>query len=108
VADLTDYDARNREIAARLVAGATHQQVAREFGLSKQRIGQLRLLLTGRPHSERPPKWPVERTRMLAKLWHQGLSCSQIGQRLGVSKDAVLGKARRLDLPIRVPGNARR
>ncbi|GAB0115044.1 GcrA family cell cycle regulator [Acidisoma sp. C75] len=34
----------------------------------------------------------------LKSLWDQGLSTAEIGRRLGISKNAVVGKAHRLDL----------
>jgi GcrA cell cycle regulator len=37
----------------------------------------------------------------LCEMWHDGLSTNAIGQRLGVSKNAVISKAHRLDLPAR-------
>jgi GcrA cell cycle regulator len=47
--------------------------------------------------------WPDERVRQLRLLWvvEPRLSTSEIGRRLGVSKNAVVGKAHRLDLPAR-------
>ena len=37
----------------------------------------------------------------LRALWDEGLSTAEIGRRLGVTKNAVVGKAHRLDLPAR-------
>jgi GcrA cell cycle regulator len=45
--------------------------------------------------------WTDERIEQLRKLWDQGLSASAIGKQLGVSKNAVVGKAHRLKLPAR-------
>lgn len=45
--------------------------------------------------------WTAERISELSKLWDQGLSASEIGKALGVSKNAVVGKAHRLKLPAR-------
>lgn len=45
--------------------------------------------------------WTDERIDQLRKLWDQGLSASAIGKQLGVSKNAVVGKAHRLKLPAR-------
>ena len=39
----------------------------------------------------------------LETLWSEGLSARLIGQRLGVSKSAVIGKSQRLGLPRRPP-----
>ena len=45
--------------------------------------------------------WTDDRIDQLRKLWDQGLSASAIGRQLGVSKNAVVGKAHRLKLPAR-------
>jgi GcrA cell cycle regulator len=45
--------------------------------------------------------WTEDRIEQLRKLWEQGLSASAIGRQLGVSKNAVVGKAHRLKLPAR-------
>ncbi|MEL0091132.1 MAG: GcrA family cell cycle regulator [Rhodospirillales bacterium] len=43
--------------------------------------------------------WTPDRIKELEKLWAEGLSTAEIGRRLGVSKNAVVGKAHRLSLP---------
>ena len=45
--------------------------------------------------------WTYDRIDQLRKLWNQRLSASAIGRQLGVSKNAVVGKAHRLKLPAR-------
>ena len=45
--------------------------------------------------------WTRERDEELRRLWDQGLSTSRIGDRLGVTKNAVVGRAHRLNLPSR-------
>lgn len=45
--------------------------------------------------------WTEERVDQLTQLWIEGLSASEIGRRLQVSKNAVIGKAHRLGLPSR-------
>jgi GcrA cell cycle regulator len=42
--------------------------------------------------------WDEETIRHLRDLWTQGHSTAEIGRRLGVSKNAIVGKAHRLDL----------
>ncbi|HEY7581496.1 MAG TPA: GcrA family cell cycle regulator [Acetobacteraceae bacterium] len=46
-------------------------------------------------------EWAEETIFRLRMLWDEGLSTAEIGRRLGVSKNAVVGKAHRLDLPAR-------
>ena len=50
-----------------------------------------------------PPnhEWTSERVEELTKLWATGLSASEIGRRLGITKNAVVGKVRRLNLAMR-------
>src|SRR4051812_31987684 len=44
--------------------------------------------------------WTDERVERLTKLWAEGLSASQIAAQLGgVSRNAVIGKVHRLNLP---------
>lgn len=45
--------------------------------------------------------WTPELTAALANLWEQGVPAPQIGKTLGVSEDAVRGKALRLNLALR-------
>lgn len=49
--------------------------------------------------------WTKERTELLKELWSEGLSAKQIAEQLGgVSRNGVIGKARRLQLSAREPG----
>ena len=45
--------------------------------------------------------WTDERLEKLKELWSQGLYISQIGEALGVSRNAIAGKAHRMGLPKR-------
>ena len=45
--------------------------------------------------------WTDERIDELKQLWGEGLSAQEIGRKLGVTKNAVIGKAHRLGLPAR-------
>ena len=45
--------------------------------------------------------WTDVRIEELRKLWNEGLSAQEIGRRLDVTKNAVIGKAHRLGLPSR-------
>lgn len=45
--------------------------------------------------------WTAEAIDQLRGLWAEGHSTAEIGRRMGVSKNAVVGKAHRLNLPAR-------
>ncbi|MCK8783218.1 GcrA cell cycle regulator [Roseomonas sp. NAR14] len=45
--------------------------------------------------------WTAEAIERLRALWAEGHSTAEIGRRMGVSKNAVVGKAHRLNLPPR-------
>ena len=51
--------------------------------------------------TEKPNVWTDDRLEGLKKLWSQGLSISQIGEALGVSRNSIAGKAHRMGLPKR-------
>ncbi|MGA8974749.1 MAG: GcrA family cell cycle regulator, partial [Pseudolabrys sp.] len=42
--------------------------------------------------------WTTERVAMLRSYFNAGLSCAQIAQEIGVSRNAVIGKMNRLGL----------
>jgi GcrA cell cycle regulator len=46
-------------------------------------------------------EWGDEIIGQLRALWAEGHSTAEIGRRLGVTKNAIVGKAHRLDLPAR-------
>lgn len=43
--------------------------------------------------------WTEQLVADLVRLWSHGYSCAQIGALIGVSRNAVIGKAHRLQLP---------
>ena len=45
--------------------------------------------------------WTEETIARLRALWDEGHSTAEIGRRLGITKNAVVGKAHRLNLPAR-------
>jgi GcrA cell cycle regulator len=58
----------------------------------------------GSPQPARPESrpWTRERDEALIVMWtEQGFSAAEIGRRLGVSKNAVIGRSHRLRLPSR-------
>ncbi|MDQ2804861.1 MAG: GcrA family cell cycle regulator, partial [Pseudomonadota bacterium] len=46
-------------------------------------------------------EWSEDTILRLRALWEEGHSTAEIGRRLGVTKNAVVGKAHRLDLAAR-------
>lgn len=76
-------------------SGATMAELGAREGISKQRVGQLL-------REKRKSPWTdaalVER---LCSDWERGFSITEIGVRLGVSRNAVVSKAHRLNLPAR-------
>ena len=60
--------------------------------------------LPGRGGVEAQPRpglfsWTDERLKTLRALWKDGLSVNEIGRRMGISKNSVVGKVHRLKLP---------
>lgn len=53
-------------------------------------------------------EWTPQVTAILIALWDEGLTTSKIGERLGITKNAVIGKVHRLGLPKRVVVAARK
>jgi GcrA cell cycle regulator len=45
--------------------------------------------------------WTEQRVAELQQLWREGLSTAEIGKRLGITKNAVVGKAHRMGLSSR-------
>jgi GcrA cell cycle regulator len=53
-----------------------------------------------------PSPWTPERLATLRAEWATDASTAEIGRRMGISKNAVIGKARRMELPAReAPAN---
>jgi GcrA cell cycle regulator len=48
------------------------------------------------------PTWTPERMARLVQLWEEGVTTAEIGRRIGVTKNAVIGKVHRIGLVPRV------
>jgi GcrA cell cycle regulator len=48
------------------------------------------------------PTWTPERIASLVALWEEGVTTAEIGRRIGVTKNAVIGKVHRIGLVPRV------
>lgn len=119
-----------RRLVELCVAGVCYSKIAPEIGVSldtvSKRTFRVYVLINGdwlrlrdafpsnlsRPAPVRvgpPPNldgdawWTKERVALLKKLWVEGRSGGQIATRLGVTRNAVLGKIHRLGLPGREP-----
>jgi GcrA cell cycle regulator len=46
--------------------------------------------------------WTPERVELLSQLWDEGLPAAEIGRRMGLTKNAVIGKVHRIALSPRV------
>jgi GcrA cell cycle regulator len=49
-------------------------------------------------HNTMIGSWNEHNTARLRELWDEGVPAAEIGRRLGITKNAVIGKAWRLDL----------
>jgi hypothetical protein len=68
------------------------------------------LCALGVPMRRGPPRkgdWPSENEVNLRIWWDEGMIASEIGRRLGLSKNSVIGKVHRLGLPGRRPSPIR-
>jgi len=74
------------------------ERLGRSVEAVKYRIFAHRLLTGGRPG---PGPWPEAREQELRRLWERGDSAAEIADALGVGRNAVLAKVRRLGLPSR-------
>jgi GcrA cell cycle regulator len=54
-----------------------------------------------KPEEDHKMEWSDWIIGQLRALWDEGHSTAEIGRRLGVTKNAIVGKAHRLDLPAR-------
>ena len=54
------------------------------------------------PAAEPIETWTPERIEALTRLWEEGVTTAEIGRRIGVTKNAVIGKVHRIGLTPRV------
>ena len=94
-----DQQQRNQAMLAQHEAGGTFAEIGAEYGVTYERVRQV-VRQMGRSGPGRHI-WPPGLTRSLRALWTKGLPASAIAQRLGLTKDAVTSRARRLGLPPR-------
>jgi GcrA cell cycle regulator len=94
-----EHQARNQTIVARLNVGATLKGVSIEYGITPERVRQIARRL-GYSGGRASPRWATDADKQLQELVRTGLSASLIADNLGVTKNAVIGRARRLGLAL--------
>lgn len=108
---MTIYSATQKEaILADYYAGMPMKGITAKHGceaclparLAKRHGGNVRGKV--QPHLPRG-NWTRERDDKLKTLWNCGYTGRQIGVQLGISKNAVIGRAHRLGLPARALGS---
>jgi DNA-binding CsgD family transcriptional regulator len=87
---------RDRIILERLSAGLTVRAVAAEFGITHQRVSQIRKRLTGAQSGAARRPWSLDRTDQLQRLQREGLTPAAIAREIGASRGAVRSKLHRL------------
>lgn len=91
-------------------SGMSATRIGAEIGFSRNAVKNKAISL-GLPKREQrlapvrtkqnDKKWPAETIERLREKWASGMSATRIGKEEGFSKNAIIGKARRLGLPPR-------
>lgn len=76
--------------------GLDQTTIAERLGLSDSGVGSILKRLGVRSKTGPKPKWTPENLEIAKQKWISGLSASEIGLLLGVSKNAVIGALNRL------------
>jgi GcrA cell cycle regulator len=105
-----DHDA----ILDRWQAGESSYAISRGFSVMPETIRAIvvRARMRGDPRaiehlSTDSREWPPERVETLKQLWAEGLSASAIAKQIGGTRNAIIGKVHRLNLPRRKPAAPR-
>ncbi len=89
-----------RLLVEMLAAGSDAKSIANTLGRSVRGIRRKKGRVNTWPCIKNP--WTPKTEAELARLWSTALSTREIGAAMGVSKNAVVGKAARLQLPARL------
>ena len=93
--------ARNAEIVAAVRCAVPRSDVARRYGLTPARIGQIArthgVTVTRAPRAASPGSWSDKDIALLVSLWPT-CSGAEIAAKLGRTRNSVMGKAYRLGL----------
>lgn len=76
--------------------GRADAAIGRRFGITRERVGQL----LG-PRGDKMPDHTDEFIAQARSLWDEGHSTSEIGRRMNVTKNVIVGVAHRNDFPPR-------
>jgi GcrA cell cycle regulator len=92
---------RNAEMAQLRAGGWPLKALAAHFGIGITTVSLiLERLLNPKERSDfAQTSWPAADLALLRRLWAEGLSTEAIGREMGRSKNAVVGKAHRINLP---------
>ena len=88
-------------------AGLRYSEIAAALDCTEDAVDSKieRLGLTrARAPIEQETWWTDDKIELFRQLWLDGLSCSRIAEALGCTKNAIVGKRKRLGLPERVGG----
>lgn len=88
---------RDAVLRTRRADGWARARIAASLGCTVEQVRH-RVSYLGLFRIERS-SWNEDRVTRLTDLWAAGLTASEIGLCLGISRDAVIGKAHRLGLP---------
>ena len=92
-------DYRAEKFAAMVRSGMTRRQVGARAGLTGERVAQIIEPIMGRMSFRET--WKGTRDEELSERWMRGETAADIAAALGISRNAVIGKAHRLGLPAR-------
>jgi GcrA cell cycle regulator len=99
-------DAIDARIIALRQSGLFWAEVAAELGITQHkvwwRVEKMRKAGCTIPavaaYVTHSTDWPAREIATLRRLWDEGVSTNEIGRRMGLTKNAIVGKAHRLDL----------
>ena len=96
----TAFTPRNLEILALARSGLSNPEIARRFGMTRQRVDQIKTRLLGLEPGDRDRTHSPEFVVKALRLWTgNSLSAAQIGKRLGTTRHVIIGVARRNGFP---------
>ena len=95
----------NMSLSSCTVLGMLYKLLFALFSVFVSRRASVVLCKIGREQGLVTQEWTPERAAALITWWNEGICASEIGRRLSITKNAVIGKAFRLQLPKRWPSS---